>query len=515
VVGVWDAARKQQIHSALDATGKPYAEDAWRGVERALDDFSARWIAMRTDACEATRLRGEQSEELLDLRIACLDGRLRDLRALTDLYTRADGDVAVTAAQSAARLGSLAACGNAEALRARGRPPPPLAQRDEVERLEGGLAAARVLERAAKYSEGLAAARAVAAAADQLGYGPLIADALHTVALLEHDRGDNQAAAESAHRAALAAERAEDDRAAVRAWTLLAWVDAALGRTDDEDIWAGYAQAALDRAGGDDDLEEELLYTLGANAVTQGRVDEGLEQLQRSDVLLARLAAPDDPRLPRNWNAVAVGLQHQARLDEALDYYRRARDALVRLLGPRHPDTIYPASNIAVVMWLQGRSADALPPLVEAQALADGAVGPDAPQAAFVRLDRALVERELRRSADALADASRARAAMEKAFGPDNPSRAFAWTVEGEALTDLGRADEALAPLERALAARQAHPGDPKELAETRWALARALQSAGRDAARAHRLAAQARESFAAAPQAPLHRARLRDLDGR
>jgi hypothetical protein len=43
-------------------------------------------IKQHCRACEATRVRGEQSEELLDRRVECLTQRLRELDALTGLF---------------------------------------------------------------------------------------------------------------------------------------------------------------------------------------------------------------------------------------------------------------------------------------------------------------------------------------------------------------------------------------------------------------------------------------------
>ena len=77
LVGIWEAngaasARKEAIHSAFARTGKSYAEQAYTGAARLFDQYVGRWTGMYTEACQATHLRGEQSEEVLDLRMACL-----------------------------------------------------------------------------------------------------------------------------------------------------------------------------------------------------------------------------------------------------------------------------------------------------------------------------------------------------------------------------------------------------------------------------------------------------------
>ena len=47
---------------------------------------TAAWTSMRIESCRATRVRGTQSEHLLDLRSACLDRRRMQLTALLDVF---------------------------------------------------------------------------------------------------------------------------------------------------------------------------------------------------------------------------------------------------------------------------------------------------------------------------------------------------------------------------------------------------------------------------------------------
>ena len=70
---------------------------------------------MYTDACEATHVRGEQSAEVLDLRMACLNERLGNARALSDVFATADGKVVENAVSAAAALPSLDRCADVAA----------------------------------------------------------------------------------------------------------------------------------------------------------------------------------------------------------------------------------------------------------------------------------------------------------------------------------------------------------------------------------------------------------------
>ena len=70
-------ARHAQIRKAFMQTGKSYAPDVFVTVSRALTTYAQNWANMYKDACEATEVRREQSAEVLDLRMSCLQERLR------------------------------------------------------------------------------------------------------------------------------------------------------------------------------------------------------------------------------------------------------------------------------------------------------------------------------------------------------------------------------------------------------------------------------------------------------
>jgi tetratricopeptide (TPR) repeat protein len=99
----------------------------------------------------------------------------------------------------------------------------------------------------------------------------------------------------------------------------------------------------------------------------------------------------------------------------------------------------------------------------------------------------------------------RALAIQEKALSAEHPDVAACLTGLGQALLGLGKPADALAPLERALSIRTANEVDPASLAETRFALARALWAApvdaGLDRARARELASDAYADAVAAKQ--------------
>ena len=138
--GARGSARKAAIRRAFAASGKSYAEQAFTGVARLFDQYVERWTGMYTEACEATHVRGEQSAEVLDLRMACLKERLGNARALSDVFAAADGKVVENAVSAAAALPSLDRCADVTLLRAVVKPPEDPATRKRVDELRGELA---------------------------------------------------------------------------------------------------------------------------------------------------------------------------------------------------------------------------------------------------------------------------------------------------------------------------------------------------------------------------------------
>ncbi|HXU05417.1 MAG TPA: protein kinase [Polyangia bacterium] len=82
--------RRQSIHRAFTASGRDTAETSWSRVSKVLDDYVRSWSAMYLQTCEATHIRGEQSAEVLDLRMSCLNDNLDQVRALTDVLATAN-----------------------------------------------------------------------------------------------------------------------------------------------------------------------------------------------------------------------------------------------------------------------------------------------------------------------------------------------------------------------------------------------------------------------------------------
>ena len=199
--GIWDDGRKPAVEAAILGTALSYAPDTWGRVERGLDEYAAAWVDAYTDACEATAVRHEQSEEHMGQRMSCLRERQQHLRATVDELTQADPTTVEHAVEAVTSLPGLSRCTDVEALAATVPPPEDPAVAERVTALDDQLVEARTKQRAGRYDEGLQVAEAVVSEATTLGYEPLLARAWLRQGTLQRATGDYEGAVTTLQRA--------------------------------------------------------------------------------------------------------------------------------------------------------------------------------------------------------------------------------------------------------------------------------------------------------------------------
>ena len=240
LAGAWDAPIAAPIETAFAATSKPFAVPAFAGVEAPRStQYTRAWTAAVTESCEATRVRGEQTEDVLSLREACLDHRLDEVRALTGLLAQADAAMVEKGDKLVLDLDPLAACANVAALRAPGLPPPDL--RPQIAELEKQLASAKADSLAGLYFPSMTKARGVIAKATRSGYRHARRGARRPgAALLTRPTSRRRARASAA--AVLDAIRGKRDDLAARAGLSMALVTASAGgKPGEAQIWLDHA----------------------------------------------------------------------------------------------------------------------------------------------------------------------------------------------------------------------------------------------------------------------------------
>lgn len=449
LTNVWDGPTRDAVRAALLATGKPLAEDTWQRIGSLLDDYRRGWIAVSTEACEATRVLGTQSDSMLALRMDCLERRLEELKALSDLLLHADPELIAHAVTAARALTPLAVCSDRAALTARVRPPEEGAVRARVESIRRSLAHGHTLDRAGRFTDGLQVAERAAAEASALPYRPIAAEALLLHGRLTSHAGRPGAAERVLLSAIATAESARHDEVAALAWVEL--LDAIrILRPADSQMGEALAAAAVERLGGSAVLRAQLLDRIGSIRLAQGRYAEAASSFRTALEL-----AGDDRLAPEILAHLAVALGHLGKNDEKLAALRRALAVQEKLLGPQHPLLGEIIERLADVLADRGEYAESESMYRRALALRESGLGPTDPRIAESLADLALLLHETERSLAALPLLQRALALNEQAFGPEHPDVAAVLDDVGLVLRGLDRSAEARVRFERSLAIRE------------------------------------------------------------
>jgi tetratricopeptide (TPR) repeat protein len=516
LAGVWDGARAESLRAAFAGTALPYAESTFASVRRNLDTYATSWTAMRTDACEATRVRKVESERWLAGRDQCLDARRRELDALVGVLATPDKPLLELAHDAVAKLTPVGICVDAAST-------PDTGPVDaSVGPLDGRLDAAQAQYRAGRYKAGLALADEVVGEATSLGYDPLLARALHLRALLQSQVGAEVDAIASLYDGARVAARAGADwRAAEIAIELVYHVVYVQAQPAQLEPLRHAALAALERVGNPARLSAALDRALGTIARQGGDTAKAVDHQRAALAALDRLGPGNEaevavtcnnlansyrdlgdhdaayalyeralalqrghlgeghPQIAHTLNNRALVFEERAQYAEAAAGYEQARAIFEATLGPEHPHVAMTLNNLGNTLRKHGRAMDAIPLLERSLAIFTAARGEDHPHVAWPldTLGRALVATgDLPRAHEVLA---RARAIRVKRLGEDSPLVAMVDTSLGIAYLAGGRAEEAIAPLEHALSVRRTNKAAPALFVETALPLARARWDVG------------------------------------
>jgi tetratricopeptide (TPR) repeat protein len=152
--------------------------------------------------------------------------------------------------------------------------------------------------------------------------------------------------------------------------------------------------------------------------------------------------------------------------------------------------------NIGVLLAALGRNEEGLVSTDRALAILRTRLGLDHPESARALSNRGEMLNALNRHEEAITDFDAALRIWERVFEPKHPDLAAALAGLGKAYLETDKTEQALRPLERALEIQGVAEGLPQRIAETRFALARALWDSGRDRRRAVDLARQARDGY-------------------
>ncbi len=533
---VWNQDSRARAHAAFAASSRAHAAKAWHKSELDIDSYAERWIEAHTDACEATAIRGEQSEDMLDRRMLCLQRRLREVDAVVRVLGDADDAVVDQADRARDELGDLADCSDTAALLAE-VPPPTVAARAEVEAIRAELDRVAVARTVGRFTEAGEILDSLTGRVDTVDYGPLRARYLMLQGASLLDRGRIEEAEAHLYDSARVAAQAHAVALEPMIWLgLVRTVGMHHDRPLELPPLIKVAEVAVARAGNRAADQGALAVVIGTQAVLRGQFTEAEAELRKAIPLVAETRGAEHPDTLEARESLALALHGQTRYDEAEEILQAVADTIVRTLGASHPrlgpvqanisrieaargDLVAAAAsgraalealmlgyglehhlvatahaNLATTLRKLGRYDEAKANLEAALKIERKLHGPASPRIAASIFGLAQVLMAQDRASDALATYRESLEMWSQTLGAEDPRCAYALHGIGRAELALGHRAEAIEALERGLALREVSKDVSRaDLAETRFLLAEAL---GHADPRARELAAKARVAF-------------------
>ncbi len=356
---VWNKQRANDLERAFATTKLPMATPAARAAIAELDRFAAAWRAEYLAACEATRVRGTQTDQQLALRMQCLRSRRGQLAAALDVLASPSENVLVNARSIVGTVPSPATCSDPTALEASAMPADPYVQRDaaliEVELARGAAQLAAQQHVVARTLTQSALERA-----QRLAYKPLLARAEHQLGQLELNWGDATAANTHLTRAGELAEEMGDHELRALALNGLGQMSLKQGKLEDALRWSRYAEAALKRL----DPQHPRLATVELDRAgvlaAQGDSTGAEAAFQHSIERSSKASGPTSDEVANARTLLAVFYVKQSNPARAIEELHRARAIWTERNGPRSIEVANTLDLEGHALAAQGRGDEAL-----------------------------------------------------------------------------------------------------------------------------------------------------------
>ncbi len=468
ITGVWDLTVAGQVKQAFLATGRPHAQETFEKVQKILDERAVKWMVQRSEACQATHVQGTQSDQLLDLRMSCLDQRLNEMDALIRQFaSQVDSGVLNKAVSACLGLGRLDRCADTEALMAEVPPPENPKIRAEVNQLRKQLLEVDALTKLGKYQAGLGLIGQVLARAEQSQYPPLAAEAWYRQGILFFRTGKFRESEKQMRKSWLLAVAGGPDQIRARSliW-LITIVGSRLHRFDEARQIAAHAEAVLKHLHDEGELLAKWNNNLGNVYFMERKYDQSLGYYQQSLQIRRAKMAVDDRLLAHSYANISNIYSDQGQYALALEYLKKALLITQKALGSQHPDVASIQNNIGATYYDADDLDRALEHYAIALAIRQSVLRADHPDLGLTEGNIADVLFEKGEYRQAVPRFERALATWTKAFGPGHKFAVRNQISFGNLLSQLGEFDRALVLL---LSARKSQERISTTLAAGEW----------------------------------------------
>lgn len=507
---IWNAEVATDLGAEFEELGTPLAAQVWSAAGPKLDQYAADWVAMHRDNCEATRVRQEQSERVLDLRMACLVASRRALKARVESFKVPTPGVVNRVHNSIAALPRVSDCADIDQLFQPVELPPP-EEEELVEQVRDAVALGEALNSTGRYEAAASAFEEAEALLEQITYQGIVPEYAYQRADQELAAGDPRKAVELLRDGYFTTLEQGNVKGAASLATKLVDATQQAGQTEAAFEWAKHADPLIVASGAESQRRRLLGYLARVHG-GQGNLDEA------ETYASAALEMASDPMQ----QVVALGelaeiYRRRGSWTRANETYARVHEIFTLEYGEEHPETIRVLGNIGFVLLKQGRIEEARETLETAADRTVASLGANSAAAATILNNfAAVMEREGRfeeaigyfqqvyeirielLGADneltahpinnmgnaylglddferATKHYSRARDMLTAALGPDHPHVAYPITGLGDVARKQERWEDAVKYYEEVARIREAAKSAPEAIGDTRLQIARAL----------------------------------------
>lgn len=382
VGAVWNPTVSSSMVGRFTAAHAELGASTVERVVPLLGQYAEAFGSQHRAICEATHVRHEQSDALLDLRMRCLDRGFVAFSEVVTAFQKPDATSVRGAVEATLALPDLTECAELAALANGDARPTDPASVARLERVESALTRARARANAGEYAEAKSVLVGVEAEVTALAYAPAAAEARLLAAFLARKASDFEQAARDARLSLSLAEGARVDRISARAWVEILAIDGARGKPRAVIENGEVASALITRAGDPVELRVGLLSALGAAHTAIGELPRAAEELERA-LVLAKQRGERGILVARTLTLLGNLARARGKLDEALRIHEQALAIDSELLGPMHPAVATHHHNVAGVLRLAGRRDDALKRYQKALEIEKRAFGVEHPSVAL------------------------------------------------------------------------------------------------------------------------------------
>ena len=438
IATVWPAERAHQIRAQL-------GDVRWTATAiAALEARSTAWTASYRTVCQATRVRGEQSDTLLDLRMRCLDRVLERFDALAAALTSPlDSGARIEAASAVAELPDAAACESLVDAGELALPADP-AGRQRAIAARHDIARAWAAFSLSRYRDARELGERIERDVAGLDAPSVIAELAAVRAAVEARIGTKETAKPALDRALVAASRANAPELETRVWAMRMRHELFAGDPARVAELLPLARAAAARARHEG---AELDGIAGEALRDAGDLGEARRVLERAWASKDPLRADQRAVIAMNLGAVHL---LAGDLGKAEGAFTRAQDLAASVLGDGHPSLALYLDKQAAVDRARGRVRSALARSNASLEMRIAAYGENDRSVATSLLGRARTYLEMGDVAAAKVDAFRAHDIRAAVFGETSPRLGEIEAVLGDIALATGDVESATGRFNRA-----------------------------------------------------------------